>query len=286
MDFLRMSLLFALVSPLLLPAAAQVQPEAAAPPQASSPAEQKPADLKTRLNALYAGQFVTIRNFYKDDALEYDAQGSPVGNPRPGRWTEDGLIRIEKIEVLDDRVQLRAVREEPAFTSGNGRQVFFIDSGKGRRVFFFDRDPVLLSVMRTHSDDQLLSALAAIFLPDAELESAVPAEERELAHKWKADLSDGAYQVGGGVTAPRLVYKVESTYSMEARKAKWQGVVLLSFVVETDGRAHEIRVLKALGKGLDENAIEAVMQWRFEPGMKNGVPVPVEIRVQVNFHLY
>ena len=95
----------------------------------------------------------------------------------------------------------------------------------------------------------------------------------------------GAYRVGGGVTAPSVLVKVEPEYSEEARKAKWQGTVVLSLVVDENGRAQAIKITKALGLGLDQKAIEAVRQWRFKPGMKDGKPVPVIAAVEVNFRL-
>jgi len=92
--------------------------------------------------------------------------------------------------------------------------------------------------------------------------------------------------VGGGVTPPRTVYAPEPIYSEKARKAKYEGICTLGLIVEKDGHPSHIRVLKGLGMGLDENAIEAVKSWKFEPAMKDGQPVRVEIAVEVNFHLY
>ena len=96
----------------------------------------------------------------------------------------------------------------------------------------------------------------------------------------------GIFHVGGGVSPPRQIYAPEPEFSEEARKAKYQGVCTLGLVVGTDGRPSQIRVLSALGMGLDEKAIEAVKNWRFEPAMKDGHPVRVEIAVEVDFHLY
>jgi TonB family protein len=95
----------------------------------------------------------------------------------------------------------------------------------------------------------------------------------------------GAYRIGGGVSAPVPIYQPEPEYSEEARKAKWQGTVLLSLVVDESGKAVGIKVMKSLGLGLDQKAIEAVEKWRFKPGMKDGKPVPVMASVEVNFRL-
>jgi periplasmic protein TonB len=95
----------------------------------------------------------------------------------------------------------------------------------------------------------------------------------------------GAFKVGGGVTAPSLIHKVEPEYSEDARKAKHQGTVLLYIEVDPSGKATNIRVIRSLGLGLDEKAIEAVKQWKFKPGYKDGQPVKVQAQIEVNFRL-
>ena len=95
----------------------------------------------------------------------------------------------------------------------------------------------------------------------------------------------GAYRIGGGVSAPVPVFRPEPEYSEEARKAKWQGAVLLSLVVDEDGTPKDIKVVRSLGLGLDQKAIEAVQKWRFKPGLKDGKPVPVSANIEVNFRL-
>jgi TonB family protein len=96
----------------------------------------------------------------------------------------------------------------------------------------------------------------------------------------------GAYRVGGGVSAPKAVYSPDPEYSEEARKAKYQGTVLLWVIVGPDGRTHDIKVSRPLGMGLDEKAMEAVRNWKFEPAQLNGQPVAVQVNIEVNFHLY
>jgi TonB family protein len=95
----------------------------------------------------------------------------------------------------------------------------------------------------------------------------------------------GAYRIGGGVTAPTVLLQVEPEYSEEARKAKYQGTVVLSLVVDEAGKAQNIKVVRSLGLGLDQKAIEAVEKWKFKPGMKDGKAVPVIASIEVNFRL-
>ncbi len=103
---------------------------------------------------------------------------------------------------------------------------------------------------------------------------------------WGGGVGGGPYRVGGGVSAPRILYAPDPDYSEEARKAKYQGTVVLWVVVGPDGRPRDVRVQRSLGLGLDEKAMEAVRTWKFEPARKDGQPVAVQINVEVNFRLY
>ncbi|HET9838852.1 MAG TPA: TonB family protein [Candidatus Angelobacter sp.] len=96
----------------------------------------------------------------------------------------------------------------------------------------------------------------------------------------------GIYHVGDGVSRPRAIYTPEPEFSEEARKAKYQGVVVLTIIVGTDGRVYSPRILRSLGMGLDEKAVEGVKTWKFDAARKDGHPVAVEMNVEVAFNLY
>jgi len=97
----------------------------------------------------------------------------------------------------------------------------------------------------------------------------------------------GVYRVGGGISAPVPLNSVEAEFSDEARRAKYQGVCLIQMIVDAQGNPQNPRVIRPLGMGLDEKALEAVRKYRFKPAMKDGkTPVPVMITVEVNFRLY
>ena len=122
---------------------------------------------------------------------------------------------------------------------------------------------------------------------------AQPFEEQAQAYRKKrvAELSparsssEQPSRAGGGTTAPALAAKVEPSYSEAARSAKVQGTVVLTVVVEPDGHAAEVRLAKGVGLGLDEMAEDAVAQWKFKPGAKNGEAVPIAATIEVNFRL-
>ncbi|HEU5403521.1 MAG TPA: energy transducer TonB [Terriglobales bacterium] len=99
-------------------------------------------------------------------------------------------------------------------------------------------------------------------------------------------IGGGAYRIGGGVSAPVPIYDPDPEYSDEARKAKYQGTVVLWVVIGPDGRPRDMRVERSLGMGLDEKAMDAVKKWRFRPAMKDNQPVPVQVNIEVSFRLY
>jgi TonB family protein len=97
----------------------------------------------------------------------------------------------------------------------------------------------------------------------------------------------GPYRIGGGVSAPVPLNNVEAEFSDEARRAKYQGVVLVGLIVDAQGNPQSVHIVRALGMGLDEKAIEAVKKYKFKPAMKEGKPVAVSgVTVEVNFRLY
>jgi TonB family protein len=96
----------------------------------------------------------------------------------------------------------------------------------------------------------------------------------------------GVYRIGGGVSAPVPIFTPEAEFSDEARRAKYQGVCLISLIVDAQGNPQNPRVVRPLGMGLDEKALEAVRKYKFKPAMRQGKPVAVMMSIEVNFRLY
>jgi len=97
----------------------------------------------------------------------------------------------------------------------------------------------------------------------------------------------GAYRPGKGVTVPRVVREVRPNYTSDAMRAKVQGVVVLECVVRPDGSVGDVQIVRSLDStfGLDQEAIKAAKQWRFQPGSRMGEPVPVLISIELTFTL-
>jgi periplasmic protein TonB len=94
-----------------------------------------------------------------------------------------------------------------------------------------------------------------------------------------------SYKALGITQEPKLLHAEEPEYSDEARRARYQGSVLLAIEVDINGRATNIRVVRSLGLGLDERAVAAVQKWKFRPAMAGGRAVTAPAQVQVTFHL-
>ena len=152
-----------------------------------------------------------------------------------------------------------------------------------------------LAIEETNSPDAALTMeFLAHFLreqgrvSEAEAMEASASEIRkshvaQLSPKRQANAQ--ASKIGNGIAAPMLLHKIEPSYSPEARAAKVQGTVVLSVVIGTDGKACDVQLRKGVGYGLDEQALDAVAQWTFKPGMRDGMAVPVQASIEVNFRL-
>jgi len=101
----------------------------------------------------------------------------------------------------------------------------------------------------------------------------------------RLDLPEAVYRIADGVTAPRIIRRVDPIYTQEARDNHHQGTVVLEAIIRADGTVQVVRVVKSIGMGLDEQAMLALSQWQFAPGTRNGQPVNVSIMIEVNFNL-
>jgi TonB family protein len=118
----------------------------------------------------------------------------------------------------------------------------------------------------------LLASLTAIF---ASLPLACAQEPQTIE----------PYRIGRGVSAPKILTRVEPEFTAEARQAGYQGIVLMELVVTAEGLPGQVKILSPLGFGLDEAAVNAVNKWRFKPGEKDGKPVPTQATIEVSFRL-
>lgn len=125
--------------------------------------------------------------------------------------------------------------------------------------------------------------------------TTTPAINEQEASSPNPDAS-GIYHGGKGVTPPLLIYSVDPEFTDKARKKKLSGTCIVSMVVDVTGTPQNVQVVESIAssnpklqsaaKGLDENAIKAARQYRFKPGTYQGKPVPVEIKVEIDYRIY
>ena len=114
-----------------------------------------------------------------------------------------------------------------------------------------------------------------------------PGQGSGLGPGYGGGTGGGAYRPGNGVTLPRVLFEKKPAYTADAMRAKVQGTVLLECVVMPDGTVGQVDVVRSLDStfGLDQEAIKAAKQWRFQPGMRFGEPVPVLVTIELTFTL-
>ncbi|HTB11194.1 MAG TPA: TonB family protein [Bryobacteraceae bacterium] len=147
-----------------------------------------------------------------------------------------------------------------------------------------DLADVLIAENHTEEAVEMLESAEKIFGPASMLGAGIAARRAAILKQPAPVQSVTVYKIGGEVSPPRIRTHVEPEYSEEAQTHKLGGTVQLNIVVDAAGIPTQIAVLRPVGMGLDEKAVEAVSQWRFAPAMKNGTPVPVSIQVEVSFH--
>jgi TonB family protein len=115
--------------------------------------------------------------------------------------------------------------------------------------------------------------------------NGAPAKSASATPVAKGTLPYPVYEIGSDIKSPKEIFAPNPPYAESARKAKVQGNVVLGLVVTPEGSTGDIEVCRSLDAALDQKAIEAVGQWKFEPATKDGKPVAVHVRIDVSFHL-
>jgi TonB family protein len=133
-----------------------------------------------------------------------------------------------------------------------------------------------------------MTAVPGMAAPDATTDSSVSPSRQNCPPTCETSATNAGalFRVGDGVKPPRVIYQQEPEFSEPARKAKYQGMMSMWLIVDKEGHPHNIRILSPIGAGLDAKAVQAVETWKFQPAEKDGVPVAVQIAVEVDFHLY
>jgi TonB family protein len=258
--------------------------------------------LEKQIKFDYLEKVLTLRHFYSGEHLKFRSDGTLDGYASVGPWTLDGQIEIEDIHLHGARLLIKGRRIRRVFVGQKPEdQLATVRNASGKqqrdleKVLQHLKLEIQIELPNQNPDEKDVSAaIHAVFLTGSEsMLDIVPTcwqgyfarfegKPRIAPETKKAP----AFRVGGGVSAPRASYAPDPEYSDEARTARFMGTVVLYLIVDSSGAAADVQIIRPLGLGLDEKAVNAVRSWKFSPAEKDGEPVPVAINVEVNFHLY
>lgn len=281
-------------------------------------------DLNHQLQDKYANKTLMLRGFYSGDRLRYDASGSLVSGNPSGDWTSDGFVLITNIGVNGRSIKIKAQRmlalSQSKIFSLQPAENAIVRPGQHKAIVV---EIVADMGTRHPSSSQAAAAMTKIFLSAKDDFASLipdywkPCVPAGLAGKDKNcqfasdilavpgvgitepaaagtatstteqdSLIKQRFSVGKGISPPRVTLHKDPEFNDLARRMKYQGTAVLGLTVDPNGIPTKVHVVNPLGCGLDAQAVGAVEGWRFKPAEKDGLPVSVEIAVEVSFHLY
>ena len=236
--------------------------------------------LKDALDQQYKNRVLALRAPFTARTQKFNSSGQPANIPRKGQWVTYGGIYVEKINLAKDTLRLEGLRVADTGQKKGGKAAL-VKLEKSLK-FEFHLDQPLQSM----EDAQAMLGHIFYLDPGDAAEHMKPEIQRYSSiAKGSIHRIDGD-AVKDGVKAPKAVYAPEPEFAEEARRARFQGVVYLSIVVDETGNVSLVRLEQPLGMGLDDNAMQGVKTWRFDPARLNGEPVAVEMKIEVSFNLY
>jgi TonB family protein len=278
------------------------------------------SDVDQHLRNEYQGKTLLLRGFYSSDRLHYDSSGV-ADNTTSGDWTVDGFVQVSDIHFSGDRLIVKAQRMvavwldrkqfelrpmERVASDKKGKELVRVEikadadmhnpapeqvDAMVSQIFLTSKDSLVdlvpeywkpcVSRGLSGNDEKCAFATELLAVP-----GVAASKDSSALPEMSGDMNRHMTRVGHGVSPPRLTDHHEPEFNDSARQAKYQGVVTLSLVVNKEGIPINIHISKPLGYGLDAQAVKAVENWKFAPAEKDGLPVDVEIAVEVDFHLY
>lgn len=270
------------------------------------------AEIENRLRENFKDRILFLRTPKTGPDLHFDSEGH-AENAELAPWTVAGEIAIRGIQVTDTTLEIEGERvllrydgtakkfrsASPVMAIPRGIEILpaRIEADEKNKAEQAKAHPVHITIQRRQGETSLQGgrdAMSRVFLRvDERISDFVPAYWRQFVSgidggkRETPSALPGVYKFGKDVnTTPEAISSPDPEYAEVARQYKWQGVVLLSIVVNEEGSVSNLEVFSPAGLGLDEKAVDAVSAWKFKPGMKNGEPISMQLTVEVEFHLY
>ena len=252
--------------------------------------------LKDALNQKYKDRVLALRKPFAHGDQKYNSAGQLLNARSADPWLLYGAFQVEKLDLSKDTLRFEGPRVALRHAKTTD-STYITKLDKSAKVEIHLDQPL-------NSLDEAEELMDRVFFPEDEVTQHAAPEFRRAADNTPGDqifhVSKNAFRRPDGnapeaaddrnkegiVLPPRPTHTPEPEYSLQARNAKYQGTVVLNIVIDKAGKISRIRLERALGMGLDENAMEGVKRWRFNPATRNGQPVAVEMKIEVSFNLY
>jgi len=235
------------------------------------------------VSARLVGKVVFFRGMWSGSKLAFDADGQPLQKYKTVAFTESGL-KVASAKMVDSTLRIDGERVAIAFDP-KGVASLVKEGGK--------------TTITVNGSADFGKAVDAIFAPD--LASMIPsmpdywqsyATEHFVAagvtsrQDEKPASTDKPMHIAGSIRPPQILQMSDPTYPDNAAAREFRGNVQVYLFVEENGTPSHFRVLKPVGLGLDDAAVETVRQYKFRPAMQNGKPVKVDLYIDVNFQIF
>jgi TonB family protein len=236
--------------------------------------------IKDALNHKYKNHILALRSPFTGSDQKFDSAGRSLDGAPNSAWLIYGGVYVEKLNLSSDTMliqgPLAAFADDKADDKKDGKPVL-VRFSKSQRIEIHLDQP-----LKSLEDAETILG-RIFFLGSDAAEHAKPEVRRADDNIPDDQIYDYRQE---GVTSPKATYTPEPDFSEEARRAKFQGEMTLSVVVDKAGNVARIRVDKVLGHGLDQQSMQAIKAWRFVPATRNGEPVAVREPIGVAFNLY
>jgi TonB family protein len=261
----------------------------------ATPSVASDVDFRKELRHRYEGKLLLLSVPTNFDVIHFDGRGSPSRAPVGEPWTSAGLIRVDKVDIQSGQVVIDGRREIVAlFANSSSKKLVPVTTDRtvhvsidlprepidaGRRSEFVGRILLTEGVSRKiedawHADVDLSrgSGSGTAYPPDGKVGTL---EGERAVYAWES----------GVVSKPKAIYKPGPRYAANALMKKVSGTIRVRVIVNEKGFPEIMEIVEHLREGLDANALSAVSQWRFEPGVRNGVAAASVVVVELKFHL-
>jgi TonB family protein len=266
-------------------------------------------DVQNALSAKYENTVLILRHPDGNGFQLYNRNGELLSSAKPGPWTLDAAVEVKKVRISSDKLRIEGRRRFYAFDTARKQMLpFKMKQGDKPKVKVeisldaslptADQAEAIINRVFTRNEADLIDIASEYWRPflinqygpPKQNSSGGPPSE-SLASLSPPKVIDStqievAKLPSPTVRPPKATYTPEPEFSERARNARYQGLVVVSAVVDESGTVKPVAIIRPAGLGLDEQAIAVMKKWRFEPALRDGKPVSVQMSLEIAFRLY